>query len=71
MRDIRAFVISDETICAIYRTSPHWITNTAHQRRATVCEARPNSTICVSAPPCTGLPASSPSTYWKTQSVGC
>ena len=28
-RDIRAFVVGDETICAIYRTSEHWITNTA------------------------------------------
>ena len=28
-RDIRAFVIGDETVAAIYRTSPHWITNTA------------------------------------------
>jgi len=29
MRDIRTFVVGDETICGIYRTSPHWITNTA------------------------------------------
>jgi [lysine-biosynthesis-protein LysW]---L-2-aminoadipate ligase len=28
-RDIRAFVVGDETICAIYRLSDHWITNTA------------------------------------------
>ncbi len=28
-RDIRAFVVGDETICAIYRYSQHWITNTA------------------------------------------
>ena len=28
-RDIRAFVIGDRTICAIYRTSEHWVTNTA------------------------------------------
>lgn len=28
-RDIRAFVIDGKTICAIYRHSPHWITNTA------------------------------------------
>ena len=27
-RDIRSFVIGDETIAAIYRTSDHWITNT-------------------------------------------
>ena len=29
MRDIRTFVVGDETICAIYRDSEHWITNTA------------------------------------------
>lgn len=28
-RDIRAFVVDGKTICAIYRNSPHWITNTA------------------------------------------
>src|SRR3979409_2360748 len=28
-RDIRSFVVGDETIAAIYRTSDHWITNTA------------------------------------------
>jgi [lysine-biosynthesis-protein LysW]--L-2-aminoadipate ligase len=28
-RDIRSFVIGDECIAAIYRTSDHWITNTA------------------------------------------
>lgn len=28
-RDIRSFVVGDETICAIYRDSEHWITNTA------------------------------------------
>ncbi|GAP64033.1 alpha-aminoadipate--LysW ligase LysX [Ardenticatena maritima] len=28
-RDIRAFVVGDETICAIERRSDHWITNTA------------------------------------------
>jgi [lysine-biosynthesis-protein LysW]--L-2-aminoadipate ligase len=28
-RDIRAFVIGDRTACAIYRTSEHWVTNTA------------------------------------------
>ncbi|MCI0478106.1 MAG: RimK family alpha-L-glutamate ligase, partial [Anaerolineales bacterium] len=28
-RDIRAFVIGDETVGAIYRASEHWITNTA------------------------------------------
>jgi len=28
-RDIRSFVVGDECIAAIYRTSDHWITNTA------------------------------------------
>jgi [lysine-biosynthesis-protein LysW]--L-2-aminoadipate ligase len=36
-RDIRAFVIGTETICAIYRTSPHWITNTARGGQASNC----------------------------------
>ncbi len=36
-RDIRAFVVGDSTICAIYRTSPHWITNTARGGQASNC----------------------------------
>ncbi|HEX7629029.1 MAG TPA: lysine biosynthesis protein LysX [Candidatus Methylomirabilis sp.] len=36
-RDIRSFVVGDETICAIYRTSPHWITNTARGGAASNC----------------------------------
>jgi [lysine-biosynthesis-protein LysW]---L-2-aminoadipate ligase len=36
-RDIRAFVVGDEPICAIYRTSEHWITNTARGGRASNC----------------------------------
>jgi [lysine-biosynthesis-protein LysW]--L-2-aminoadipate ligase len=36
-RDIRAFVVGDETICAIYRDSPHWITNTARGGAASNC----------------------------------
>ncbi len=36
-RDIRAFVIGTETICAIYRQSPHWITNTARGGQASNC----------------------------------
>lgn len=36
-RDIRAFVVGDETICAIYRSSPHWITNTARGGGARNC----------------------------------
>jgi len=37
-RDIRAFVIDGKTICAIYRSSPHWITNTARGGKATNCK---------------------------------
>jgi [lysine-biosynthesis-protein LysW]--L-2-aminoadipate ligase len=36
-RDIRSFVLGDETICAIYRESDHWITNTARGGRARNC----------------------------------
>lgn len=36
-RDIRSFVVGDKCIAAIYRTSPHWITNTARGGRATNC----------------------------------
>jgi [lysine-biosynthesis-protein LysW]--L-2-aminoadipate ligase len=40
-RDIRAFVVGDETICAIYRDSEHWITNTARGGRASNCPVTP------------------------------
>ena len=36
-RDIRSFVVGDETIAAIYRTSSHWITNTARGGKASNC----------------------------------
>ena len=36
-RDIRAFVVGDRTIAAIYRASNHWITNTARGGLATNC----------------------------------
>lgn len=36
-RDIRAFVVGDECIAAIYRDSEHWITNTARGARASNC----------------------------------
>jgi len=49
-RDIRAFVVGEETICAIYRTSPHWITNTARGGVATNCPVTPAlNEICVRA----------------------
>jgi [lysine-biosynthesis-protein LysW]--L-2-aminoadipate ligase len=47
-RDIRAFVVGDETICAIYRDSPHWITNTARGGKASNCPVTPEmDDLCV------------------------
>jgi len=40
-RDIRAFVVGDETICAIYRDSEHWITNTSRGGKASNCPVTP------------------------------
>ena len=40
-RDIRAFVVGEECICAIYRTSEGWITNTARGGIATNCPVTP------------------------------
>jgi [lysine-biosynthesis-protein LysW]--L-2-aminoadipate ligase len=40
-RDIRSFVIGDQTVCAIYRNSGHWITNTARGGQAEVCPVTP------------------------------
>jgi [lysine-biosynthesis-protein LysW]--L-2-aminoadipate ligase len=49
-RDIRAFVIGGETICAIYRSSEHWITNTARGGLATNCPVTPElADICARA----------------------
>ena len=49
-RDIRAFVVGDRTIAAIYRSSNHWITNTARGGDATNCPVTPElNDICVRA----------------------
>ena len=49
-RDIRAFVVGGETICAIYRNSEHWITNTARGGKASNCPVTPElNDICVAA----------------------
>ena len=49
-RDIRAFVVGDECICAIYRNSEHWITNTARGGKAENCPLTPEiSTLSVNA----------------------
>jgi len=46
-RDIRAFSVGGETICAIYRDSPHGITNTARGGLASNCPVTPElATIC-------------------------
>jgi [lysine-biosynthesis-protein LysW]--L-2-aminoadipate ligase len=37
-RDIRSFVVGDDCIAAIYRSSDHWITNTARGAVASKCE---------------------------------
>ncbi|MCS6826069.1 MAG: lysine biosynthesis protein LysX [Caldilinea sp.] len=50
LRDIRAFVVGDETIAAIYRTSEHWITNTARGGKASNCPVTPElNDLCVRA----------------------
>jgi [lysine-biosynthesis-protein LysW]--L-2-aminoadipate ligase len=41
-RDIRSFVVGGETICAIYRASEHWITNTARGGKASNCPVTPD-----------------------------
>lgn len=49
-RDIRAFVIGERTLCAIYRASPHWITNTARGGEASDCPITPElDGLCQSA----------------------
>jgi [lysine-biosynthesis-protein LysW]---L-2-aminoadipate ligase len=40
-RDIRSFVVGGDTIAAIYRSSDHWITNTARGAEATNCPVTP------------------------------
>jgi [lysine-biosynthesis-protein LysW]--L-2-aminoadipate ligase len=49
-RDIRAFVIGERTICAIYRDSMHWITNTARGGKASNCPVTSElNDLCVRA----------------------
>ena len=46
-RDIRAFVVGEEPIAAIYRTSENWITNTARGGVASNCPLTPElSDLC-------------------------
>ena len=49
-RDIRAFVVGDETICAIFRHSQHWITNTARGGVSSNCPVTEAlDRVCVAA----------------------
>jgi [lysine-biosynthesis-protein LysW]---L-2-aminoadipate ligase len=49
-RDIRAFVVGDETIAAIYRNSEKWITNTARGGISSNCPVTPElNEICLKA----------------------
>ena len=40
-RDIRTFVVGDETVAAVYRNSSHWITNTARGGETAICPITP------------------------------
>ncbi|HEY4033672.1 MAG TPA: lysine biosynthesis protein LysX [Ktedonobacteraceae bacterium] len=49
-RDIRAFVLGDRTICAIYRASEHWVTNTARGAVTSNCPVTPDlDSLCIRA----------------------
>lgn len=49
-RDIRAFVIGERTVCAIYRSSIHWVTNTARGAVTSHCPITPElSELCTKA----------------------
>jgi len=41
-RDLRTFVVGDETICGITRSSDHWITNTARGGQSANCPITPD-----------------------------
>lgn len=49
-RDIRAMVVGNQTVCAIYRSASHWITNTARGGQGEVCPVTPElNELCVNA----------------------
>jgi [lysine-biosynthesis-protein LysW]--L-2-aminoadipate ligase len=49
-RDIRAYVVGDETIAASYRSSEHWITNTARGGEGSNCPVTPDlDAVCRAA----------------------
>jgi [lysine-biosynthesis-protein LysW]--L-2-aminoadipate ligase len=49
-RDIRAYVMGDETICATYRVSDKWLTNVARGGKPINCPVTPElHEICINA----------------------
>ncbi len=49
-RDIRAFVVGGQTICAIYRSSDHWVTNTARGAVTSNCPITSElDSLCINA----------------------
>jgi [lysine-biosynthesis-protein LysW]---L-2-aminoadipate ligase len=47
-RDIRAVVVGDRVLTAIYRKSPHWITNTAKGGEGEICPITPEiESLCL------------------------
>ena len=49
-RDIRAVVIGERVLTAMYRTSPHWITNTARGGEGELCPVTPEiEDLCLRA----------------------
>jgi len=49
-RDIRAFVIGEETVCAAYRCADHWLTNAARGGKTFACPVTPElDELCVRA----------------------
>lgn len=49
-RDLRVFMVGDEAICGIVRTSQHWITNTARGGHAAVLDLTPEiRRVCAAA----------------------
>ena len=49
-RDIRAFIVGDRVLTAIYRSSEHWITNTARGGAGEICPITPEiEELCLKA----------------------
>jgi len=49
-RDIRVLMVGDTALTAIYRKSPHWITNTARGGEGEICPMTPElEEICINA----------------------